>query len=199
MTSDLVAAGESRESVVSQGFDAPDDSRGQHFLRAEAPASQDLRALIHAFEPFLGFSNRFDGSDPKVFGPRRVQCDAQSLPTILQMKNWTREFSAKTQALRARGSFDESVAFGWRKKIHNGFNTDDHRPIEGLLELEPHFAGDLAAVRRGPKRETFGDINSNWIISRHVRADQRLAIQLRLMWCGTSHGEFAARKTSVFH
>src|SRR5207245_11658658 len=67
-----------------------------------------------------------------------------------------------------------------------------------LLELEPYFTGNFATIRRGPKRKPFRDVNRNRSFSPLIRTDQCLAIQLRLMWRGSTYRKFAARKTRIF-
>ena len=53
----------------SEGFDAPDEAGGPGFLGGErgAPEGENLRALVDAFETFLGFGDRFDRRNPKIF------------------------------------------------------------------------------------------------------------------------------------
>src|SRR5277367_884576 len=69
-------------------FDPPDETRKPRLLgrQGRMPNAEDLRALVDAFETFLGFRHCFNRSDPEFFCPGRVQSDAHALPSVLHAK-----------------------------------------------------------------------------------------------------------------
>ena len=82
---------------------------------------ENLRALIDAFETFLGFRNSFNWGDPEFAGFRGVQGDANVLPAVLDANGGRGQDSAETKIGASRGSFKEAVGFSGGKEIDDGF------------------------------------------------------------------------------
>ncbi len=88
-----------------------------------APESEDLRALVDALETFLGFGDRFDGGDPKLFDERGVQRDADALPVrkpfrpckqIIESKRGRRHLSFLSECIQHHGSAESlNSRAGW--------------------------------------------------------------------------------------
>src|SRR5438445_13863403 len=103
----------------SESFDAPDKARGPGFLGGErrAPEGENLRALVNAFEPFLGFGNRLDGGNPELFDEGRVQGDADALPAVFHAQDGARHGTTKAKIFLAEGRFKKTVRLCGRKEI----------------------------------------------------------------------------------
>src|SRR5260370_40321551 len=94
----------------SKRFDAPEEVGGPGFGGGEggAPEGKNLRALVDALEPFLGFGNGFDGGNPELLGARGVERDADALPAVFDAEGRTRQAAAQSQILRSGWGLDET-------------------------------------------------------------------------------------------
>src|SRR5713226_10145445 len=103
--------------VRSKGFNAPDEAGGPGFLGGQrgTPEGEDLRALVDALETFLGFGDRFDGGDPKLFDERSVQGDADALPAVFHAQDGAGQYATETKIVAAGGRFKEAVGLGGRE------------------------------------------------------------------------------------
>src|SRR5260370_13330083 len=111
----------------SERFDAPDEAEGPGFLGSEAgvPDGENLRALIDAFETFLGFGNRFNWRDPELFGRKPVESNANALRAIFHPETRRGERPADTQIRVTSRCFN--VAIGHSRARTMTIHLDLHR------------------------------------------------------------------------
>src|SRR6266700_502480 len=139
----------------SEGFDAPDEAGGPGFLGGErgAPEGENLRALVDAFETFLGFGDRFDRRNPKIFDEGRMQRDADALPAVFHAQDGAGHGTTEAKIFLAEGRFKKAVGLGGGKEIDDRFDADAHGLFEKFLKLQSDFAGHFEAVAGGAERK----------------------------------------------
>lgn len=185
----------------SEGFDAPDEAGGPGFLGGErrTPEGENLRALVDAFETFLGFGDRFDRRNPKIFDEGRVQGDANALPAVFHAQDGAGHGTTEAKVFLAERRFKKAVGFRGGKKIDDRFDADGHGLFEKFLKLQSDFASHFEAVAGGAERKLLEE--QEFGCGGLVLAKQRQAIRAEefgFVRGGVFHGESAAGETGVF-
>jgi len=136
-----------------EGLDAPKQMGSPGFGGGEggAPESEDLRALVDAFETFFGFRDSFNGRNPELLGARSVESHANALPAIFDAKRGAGDAAAEAEVLRATRRLKKTIGLGGSEEIKHGLDADGQRAIEGSGQRDFHFTGNFAAARRGTK------------------------------------------------
>src|SRR5260370_1089123 len=94
-----------------EGLDPPKQMGSPGFGGGEggAPESEDLRALVDAFETFLGFRDSFNGRNPELLGARSVESHANALPAIFDAKRGAGGAAAEAEVLRATRRLKKTI------------------------------------------------------------------------------------------